>query len=165
MVYEKKYSWRAGKNVSAQVAGKVMEEIEERDGCVTKEAFLEASRPVNSPTHKLFEWNDGVAAEKYRLFQSRRAIQDIVVTVVKQDEEPTNIHAFVNVVSTAASNKAEYMSIDVAMQDDEKRNVILDNAFEELQKFEQKYQSLVELSDIFAEIHKAKAKRKKRSKK
>ena len=64
MVYEKKYSWRAGKSVSAQVAGEVMEMIEKRDGELTKEAFLEESRPEDSPTHGLFEWDDAVASEK-----------------------------------------------------------------------------------------------------
>lgn len=153
MVYEKKYSWRAGKSVSAQVAGEVMEKIEKRDGVLTKEAFLDESRPEDSPTHKLFEWDDTVAAEKFRLEQSRIAIQDIVVTIIKADE-PRKAHAFVNVVS-GRHNKAQYMSIDVAMEDEGKRKAVLQNALGELKAFEQKYSEYKELAGVFAEIHKA----------
>ena len=153
MVYEKKYSWRAGKSVSAQVAGEVMEKIEQRDGVLTKESFLEESRPVDSPTHKLFEWDDTVAAEKFRLEQSRMAIADIVVTIVKADE-PVKRHAFVNVVA-GKHNKAEYSNIEVAMSDETKRQAVLQNAFAELKTFEQKYADYKELAGVFNEAHKA----------
>ena len=163
MVYEKKYSWRAGKNVSAQVAGEVMEKIEKRDGVVTKESFLEESRPKKSPTHKLFEWDDSVAAEKFRLHQSAMAIRDIVVTIVKSEEEQQKTPAFVNVVS-GLSNKAEYKSIGVAMMDEDERSAILENAFEEFKRFEEKYKSLKELSNVFDEMHRAETKHKARRK-
>lgn len=156
MVYEKKYSWRAGKSVSAQVAGEVMEMIEKRDGELTKEAFLEESRPEDSPTHGLFEWDDAVASEKYRLYQSRIAIQDIVVTVVRQDE-PKKIHAFVN-TTIGKGNKASYSNIKVAMEDEEKRKAVLQNALAELKAFEQKYSEYAELAGIFMEVHKAELK-------
>ena len=151
MVYEKKYSWRAGKSVSAQVAGEVMEKIEKRDGTLTKEAFLEESRPIDSPTHNLFEWDDAVASEKYRLYQSRIAIQDIVVTVVRKDE-PKKVHAFVNVVA-GKHNNAQYTSVDVAMEDETKRNAVLQNALDELKAFEEKYKEYKELEGVFREFH------------
>ena len=156
MVYEKKYSWRHGKSVSAQVAGEVMEKIEKRDGMLTKEAFLEESRPVDAPTHNLFEWDDTAAAEKFRLEQSRLAIADIVVTIVKADE-PVKRHAFVNVIA-GKHNKAEYSSIEIAMGDEEKRKAVLQNAFAELKAFEQKYADYKELAGVFSEAHKAEMK-------
>ena len=153
MVYEKKYSWRHGKSVSAQVAGEVMEKIEKRDGMLTKESFLEESRPADAPTHNLFEWDDTAAAEKFRLEQSRLAIADIVVTIVKADE-PVKRHAFVNVIA-GKHNKAEYSSIEIAMEDESKRKAVLQNAFDELKAFEQKYSEYKELAGVFAEAHKA----------
>ena len=79
MVYQKEYSWKVSHGVPAQIAGEVMEKIEQRDGKLTKEAFLEESRPVDSPTHSCFEWDDGIAAEKFRLEQARHTINDIQV--------------------------------------------------------------------------------------
>lgn len=153
MVY-KKYSYKHGKvGASAQTVGETLERIEQRDGAITKEAFLEESRPKDSPTHNMFEWDDTVAAEKYRLEQSRLIIADVVVTI-ERDEEPKKVAGFVN-VTYGKHNKAEYNSIDVAMQDDSKRNAILANAFEELKAFEIKYGEYSELAGIFAEAHKA----------
>ena len=153
MVYEKKYSWRAGKSVPAQVAGEVMEMIEKRDGELTKEAFLEESRPEDSPTHGLFEWDNTVAAEKYRLTQARICIQDIVVTVIRH-AEPRKIHAFVN-TTVGKANKASYSNIQIAMEDEDKRKAVLQNAFAELKAFEQKYSEYNELAGVFMELHKA----------
>lgn len=152
MVYEKKYSWRHGKSVPAQVAGEVMEMIEKRDGVLTKESFLNESRPEESPTHRLFEWDDTVAAEKFRLEQSRYCIQDIVVTVVKNNE-PKKVHAFVN-VTQGKEKSAIYSNIEIAMSDDVKRHAVLQNALSELRTFEEKYSAYVELADVFIAAHK-----------
>lgn len=153
MIY-KKYSYRHGKTgASAQTVGETLERIEQRDGAVTKEAFLEESRPEDSPTHNMFEWDDTVAAEAYRLEQSRWIIADVVVTV-ERDDEPKKVAGFVN-VTYGKHNKAEYNSIKVAMEDSEKRKAVLANAFKELESFESKYSEYEELARVFEEAHKA----------
>ena len=153
MVYEKKYSWRSGKSVPAQIAGEVMEMIEKRDGELTKEAFLEESRPEDAPTHNLFDWDDTTAAEKYRLTQARMCIQDIEITILQHDE-PKKIHAFVN-TTLGKNNNASYSNISVAMADENKRKSVLHNALTELKTFEFKYSEYSELAGIINEIHKA----------
>lgn len=156
MVYDevRKYSYRHGKvGASAQTVGETLERIEKRDGVVTKEAFLEESRPEDSPTHNMFEWDDTVAAEKYRLEQSRMIIADVVVTV-ERESKPRKVAGYVN-VTLGKHNKAEYNSIGVAMEDTEKRKAVLSNAFDELKTFENKYSEYQELAGVFAEAHKA----------
>lgn len=154
MVY-KKYSYKHGKvGASAQTVGETLERIEARDGAVTKEAFLEESRPEDSPTHAMFEWNDGIAAEKYRLEQSRWIIADVVVTIERDDEPVKKAVAFAN-VTLGKHNKAEYNSIEIVMEDEDKRKAVLSNAFDELRAFETKYSEYQELAGVFAEAHKA----------
>jgi len=156
MVY-KKYSWRAGHgNVSANDAGKVMESIEERDGKVTAQSFLDESRPEESPTHGCFEWDDAVAAEKYRLDQAQHTILDLVVTVEHNNEEK-KIPAFVNVTT---SGNAEYVTTSVAYTRVESRGVVLRNALKELEAFQRKYAKLTELTDVFDAIEKTVRKKK-----
>lgn len=154
MVYERKYSWRVSHSVSADVVGKVMEEIEARDGEVTKEAFLEASRPEDSPTHKCFEWDDSVAAEKYRLNQAYHVILDLEVTVA-EDTSGSRTPAYVNVIQKTSSESAKYKSIDIAMSDDEMRMNVIRNALSEFEKTKVKYSHLVELTSIFTAIESA----------
>lgn len=154
MVY-KKYSYKHGKaGASAQTVGETLERIEARDGAVTKEAFLEESRPEDSPTHAMFEWNDGIAAEKYRLEQSRWIIADVVVTIEREEEPVKKVAGFVN-VTHGKHNKAEYNSIEIAMEDEDKRKAVLSNAFDELRAFEAKYSEYQELAGVFAEAHRA----------
>ena len=74
MVFElkKNYSWSyGGFGVDANTVGKTLEQIEADTGSVTKEKLLDASRAEDSPTHALFEWNNEIAGEKYRLEQAR----------------------------------------------------------------------------------------------
>ena len=141
MVYESKYTWRSGHGkVPADVAGRVMEEIEARDGTVTKESFLDASRPEESPTHGCFEWDDSVAAEMYRLHQSSDCIRDLVITISSGDEK-TKAPAFVKITEQGPVS-AEYKSIGIAMNDDQDRQIVLKNALKELRAFQQKYNNL-----------------------
>ncbi len=152
MVY-KEYSWKVtGVKCSAQDAGETINEIEKRDGVVTKESFLEASRPIEAPTHKAFEWDDSVAAEKYRLEQSGRIIRNLCVKIVK-DDKPEKVTAYVNVSKTTADS-AKYMSLQVALEDDENRSVVLENALNELRLFKRKYETLSELAEVFMAIDK-----------
>ena len=153
MVY-KRYEWKdakLSKGLPAQVVGETFEQIERRDGVLTKEAFLEASRPENSPTHKCFEWDDSVAAEKYRLTQSRMIINSIAVTITKANGEEQKAPAFVNVEIKTDSGK--YKNIEVAMNNESEKAIVLQNALNELKQFEKKYGYLKELERIFEEIH------------
>ena len=146
MVYQKEYSWRVSHGVPAQVAGEVMEKIEKRDGKLTKEAFLEESRPINSPTHGCFEWDDGVAAEKYRLEQARHTINDIQVKIIRDDTE-TDAPAFVK-VTIGAKTKADYINVETTIQTDEYRRAAIRNAIEEVEAVLSKYNTYVELERI-----------------
>jgi len=149
MVY-KKYAWRAGHgNVPAEEAGKVMEQIQERDGEITAESFLDESRAEDSPTHGCFEWDDTAAAEKYRLQQSGACIRDLLITVERTDDEPNRVPAFVNVTS---AGKARFQDTQKALSVEESRKVVLENALSELDAFRKKYATLAELSKIFAVI-------------
>lgn len=151
MVYKREYSWRVHHGVPAQVAGEVMEKIEERDGKLTKEAFLEESRPIESPTHNCFEWDDGIAAEKYRLEQARHTIADIQVKVLHEDAE-VKAPAFVK-VTFGAKSKANYVNVETTMQTDEYRKAAIQNAIEEMKEIEKKYNTYIELEKVFLALH------------
>ncbi len=138
--------------VDAQTVGETIERIEAEQGCVTKENFLEASRPESSPTHKLFEWDNEKAAEKYRLYQSNIVINHIAVKVVASDESaPQTTRAYVN-IEPKGSPQARFVNVVTALQDDEMRQIVLQNAYRELKQFESKYAQYTELSSVFEAI-------------
>lgn len=55
--------------------------IEDREGRLTPAAVLDVARDKASVLHSEFEWNDGVAAEQWRLEQARRLIRSVTVNV------------------------------------------------------------------------------------
>lgn len=148
----KKYSWRAGYSyrTPAETVGKVLENIEKRDGLVTAKSFLDESRSPESPTHTMFEWDNQIAAEKYRLHQSTCIINQIRITF----DDDICAPAFVNVSPIGTAKRGEFKNIRVAMQDEIARYNILKNALSELKSFQKKYDSYKELSDVFDGIEK-----------
>lgn len=169
MVYQRKheYEYREGwhPGVDANTVGGVMEEIEDRNGAVTSELFLEASRPEESPTHSVFEWNDGVAAEKYRLHQASRTICAIRVIVqggagAGSSAKPQR--AFVNVAEDD-SKRAQYMNVSDAMSNEETRSMVLSRAMRELRAFQEKYSTLTELAVVFMAIDEVQADREEQA--
>lgn len=150
MVYQpkRKYSWGDGfkPKMDANIVGGVVERIEAENGNVTKEAFLDFSRPIESPTHELFEWDDNKAAEKYRLEQSRDTIGNLRVVYVSPTSEDIPVKAFVNI--SATGEKPSYESIEVALQDDNKRENILKRIQGELDSFVARNRHIEELADM-----------------
>lgn len=150
MVYKpkRKYSWGDGfqPKMDANIVGGVVEKIEAENGNVTKEAFLDFSRPIESPTHELFEWDDSKAAEKYRLEQSRDTIGNLRVVYVSPTNEDISVKAFVNI--SATSEKPKYESIEVALQDVSKRKNILNRIQGELDNFVARNRHIKELADM-----------------
>ena len=150
MVYKPKnnYFWGEGfkPKVNANIVGAVVEKIEEKDGEVTKESFLEFSRPTKSPTHSLFEWDDSVAAEKYRLGQSKSIIGHLRVTYIDSNGEDAKVNAYVKV--TPKGEHPTYQNIHIALQDEEKREVVLERIREELNRFIERNKHIEELAEI-----------------
>lgn len=149
------YQWKMKSlyKVSAQTTGEKIEEIIQQYGAVTKENFLEASRPADSVTHNLFEWDDTKAAEKYRLHQSNMIINSLTVQVnVENRATPITTRAFVNVQKEDGRQKAEFLRIDTAFSDMECKTIVLANAIQELREFRKKYETYSELSQVFEAI-------------
>lgn len=156
MVY--KYEWRyATLPVEADVAGKEFERIEKEKGEVTAENLLESARPENSIMHKCFEWDDTVAAEKYRLFEAKNAISNLVKVTVKSDsEKPKEHRAYVNVnPDRGFGAKGSFISIERALSDEETRKIVLKKALDELISFQKKYEDLTELNKVFSAVDEA----------
>lgn len=150
MVYKPKnnYSWGDGfkPKMNANIVGGVIEQIEQRDGCITKESFLNESRPIEAPTHDLFEWDDSKAAEKYRLHQATTTIGNLRIVHVTSENEEVMVKAFVNV--SAVSDSAAYKNITLALQEDNDRENILNRIKGELDALIQRNKNIEELADM-----------------
>ena len=173
MVYQSKYSWRSGytPKVSAEIVGNALERLksESDGGTVNAEMLLEYSRPEKSETHDLFEWHDHVAAEKWRLYQAGRIINQLDVTIIEVPSEeteivlphseienlkaPIKVNAFVNIQSKGPAKKGDYVDVMTAFRDEEMKRKVLKNALWELEAFQRKYERYTELAEVMESIN------------
>ena len=89
-VYKKTAYVQGG--VKAQDAGEELERIQQFHGKVTPDIVVDEARPIDSPLHNVFEWDDEKAAENYRHSQARVLIRSIEVIKPEGNTEPVFIH-------------------------------------------------------------------------
>ena len=127
-------------------AQKVYEEIGDRK--VTPEEVLEQARnDINSELHKCFEWDNSVAAEKYRLSQARQVIQFLVIKPEKKDEPQVRVFQ----ITTETNN---YQPIRLFLEQPDEYKALLQRAKNELSALKERYKTLSELEAVFIEIDK-----------
>lgn len=146
MVYSyKTYSY----SVPAQTVGKCFEKIEKKYGKVTNDLVLDDAKREDSPLHPLFEWDDTVAAHKYRLSQATQLILNLHVET-EVDTTVREVRAYFN--TSENDRKGTFINVNSAFENPDTRELVLKRALRELEIFRQKYESLKELAEIFAKI-------------
>jgi hypothetical protein len=150
------YKWRdcRGYSVPAQTVGAELERIRDRNaGKLDPDMVVHYAKSSNHPLHPLFEWDDNVAAQAYRVDQARQVIRSIEVVV---DEAPRAkpTRAFVSVVQDRSRH---YTSVQVAMSDEQLRGQVVAQALVELEAWRKRYAELMELANVFAAIDQARA--------
>lgn len=151
------YQWSGFKYpVPAQSIGEEIERLESENGALTKELIVDAARPEDSVMHKIFEWRDDVAAERWRCQQAKQMLSSLHIVVQEATEtrqEPITVRAYVNTEREDGRTRAVYFSTSRAMQpDSDTRDIVIANAKRELAEFEKKYRSLTELLEVFTAI-------------
>ena len=142
------YAWKIPtyKKVSAQDAGEHIEELCNQHGEVTPEILLEDSRPPGAVLHPCYEWDDYKAAEKYRLYQSKKIISNLVAVTLSNNEPVAPTVAFVSVKDR--NEKASYRPVEIALSDEVTKYQVLKNAAAELKMMERKYGNLIDFSKL-----------------
>lgn len=138
------YQWKPGSRfkVDANTAGAVCEQLEAA-GNLSAKSLLDASRPEDAPLHSEFEWNDSIAAEKFREGQARNIINHLVVRL---DEKPdTPVRGFFQITQ----QEPRYTNVNAILTHRDLRAELIQQALEEMAAFQRKYGTLTELAMIF----------------
>lgn len=137
-------SWKIEKfPVSADVAKAEFDRIYEKFGVLTTKDIVDESRSINAPLHSCFEWDDAVAAERYRQRQAGDMVR-CLVTIEKSDDQDTPI-----VVRAIVKTTEKYEPITIALKSEEKYAVLLQDALNDVKWFREKHSKLVELKAVF----------------
>lgn len=135
-----------------QVVGTHIERIASQKGDLVSagDVLGDASNP-NSPLHPLFQWDDSVAAQEYRLNQASDLLRNIVcvVAVSADGDEDQTFRAFINV---GEGGTRGYATLARIQNDKELRFQAINRAYRELQSWKRRYSDHQELLGVIKAI-------------
>lgn len=143
------YQWKMSGlyPVSAQTAGEELERIYAEKCSMTASVIVDESRPEEAPLHPCFEWNDPVAAERWREHQARGIVNCIVVKSENAVKEPVQVRAFIHA-------RESYHPLNVALESKDLAAEMMSNALSDMKNFTAKYKTLLSLKPVITTMEK-----------
>lgn len=115
-------------------------------GLLLPETVVEAARSPKSPLHRHFEWDNTVAAERWRIEQARYLLRVTVEYItIKGSEVPTRIYVS---LSDDQNRDGGYRLTTDVLSDDDLRRCLLQDALRDIEIFKNKYGRLKELAGV-----------------
>ncbi len=141
---------KGAKSDNPDLVGKHIELLrQEQHGELTPADVVKDARNANSPLHSFFEWDDGEAAEAYRLQQARGLIRAVVAVYVREDAPAVRQKAYVHIAEAGAPH---YRELTHAMSQTKTRAMVLQTALQELTQWQRRYRDLKEFAELIEEI-------------
>lgn len=144
--------WKSVCVYQKQNAQKCYDEIYENGAIkeTTPEAVVEKAKNKNTELHKCFEWNDKVAGHKYRIIQARDILCSFRILsdeIVESENKPFEVRAVVK-----GDEPNHYKPTKLVVQKMDEYQALLDQAKRELESFRRRYENLIELEKLMADI-------------
>lgn len=130
------------------VESELLELQQQADGLLQVEPVVKwAEQHPDSALHGALEWDDQEAGHAWRCHQVRRLI---AVHIVNAEGE----RQLVSLTIDRSHEGGGYRSIDAVLSVQKFRQVLLQDALDELERVQHKYEHLVELSKVWQEANK-----------
>lgn len=139
---------------AAELIGIELERLKGQNGLLTTAAIVDAARPVDSPLHRFFQWEDSIAAEHWRRQQAANLVNRIEV-VFESDEVVTVTPLMVSVRDEVATNDGPviqrgFVTSEEAMSSPHYREQIIGEILNQIKILSKKAACFKELSEILA---------------
>ena len=150
----KDYRWRKGTQAPqewAPVFGQRMDWLQDRLGhAPTSKEVYEDAQDKHSPIHKMFNWDDEEAAEKFRRMQASVLSSSLVVKIqVVQNGKRMEVDSPVRIVING--NKRRHERVEDVMNNAEMKAMMLEMATDELLNLQRRHSQIKELGLVFYE--------------
>ena len=139
------------KGYTATEVGQELNRIYERDGRIEPRTIVDEARPDMSALHNAFEWDDGVAAERFREVQARQIVRSIVlVAQPERHETAPTIRAYVSLAAPTPDSQTHriYKPAMEALRDPRETEEVQRRLRRELLSLRQRYLDVLEISEI-----------------
>jgi len=153
----KQIGWRSSSKISLDpelVFDELTKIADKNGGSLFPEAVVAAAKSRRSPLHTVFQWDDDVAANLFRVDQARHLIRSVEVTYVELPEAPVRAFHIQRIEEVDGSERNAYWNTDEILSDPDTRIDLLERAISDLKAVRQRYRVLTELSEVFSEIDK-----------
>jgi len=125
-----------------------LQDLERALGHVRPAAIVDAARSPRSLLHRYFEWDDDVAAERFRLRQAQLLVQAVILTVEHNGREiATRAWSSVRVKTPEWTGRV-YVETSKAMQMPDLRAQLIGAALRDMKIFRARYATLREVVDV-----------------
>lgn len=131
--------------------------IAARDGGKLRpQAVVDAAKPIDSPLHGRFCWDDTEAARRYRIIQAQELIREFKVKIVSNDNTSIEVPMFVNLSSDrdGPSEENPYRLMEDVRKMPNLLKIAVRDALDQLVALRNRYSHLKELSDVWTVIDK-----------
>lgn len=134
---------------------------EKYNGVLNPRQIVDAAADEFSPLHAEFVWDDGEAADMFRMAQAGALIRRVRYTVARVD----GVTKKINLTTTRAyqsrpsmrNAEGGYEDVIDIVSDEQKRQEMLSQVLGELAAYRRRYESLIELRAVWAAIDEAAA--------
>ena len=126
--------------------------IRKQYGRLTADLVLDEARDPGHVLHGRFCWDDGEAAERYRLGQARNLIRSVKVTYQRPTGEKASVRQFVSIDrSDAAAPATGYLPTEEALADPLTAKILLRQMQRDVDSLLAKYEQMTEFRALLAE--------------
>ena len=125
----------------------VYHEIQTLGNSYTPDDIVELAKDESTELHKCFEWDDTIAAEKWRKHTARLICCSLQVVVEKEEKEPVTYR----LIQIDRSEQA-YKPVMMTVRNDDEYGRLLKQAKLELKAFKERYKKITELETVIDEI-------------
>lgn len=132
--------------MSENVVKSELQSIYDAEQLLTPGLVLDRARSKNSPLHNLFEWDDSVAGEKFRLHQAQKLITKVKVVYRDVGGEKKRVRQY-HAVQTASQDWS-YRALDDIASDDIASKILLADMKRDFEAFQRRYSSVAGYLDL-----------------
>jgi hypothetical protein len=116
-------------------------------GELTPEVVVASAKPVNSPLHSRFEWDDSVAGHKYRLVQAGELIREQRVEYARDRRGPKSVRAYTSTYEVGAPSPGVYKATEDVVTNDLSYQIMQRNFDRALADIKRKFGHLKEFRE------------------
>lgn len=122
-------------------------EIREERGKLTPRVIVDVARDPDHPLHNRFEWDNSVAAEKYRLHQAGELVRSVEIKYQGSGGDLRKVRGFSS-ITRENTPEMTYEPTEEVLENPITAKILLNQLRRDWMSFKQRYEHMREFRDI-----------------